>query len=78
MSRFIPALIEDWHKLLFRSWTNRIALFWGGVCGLYAAWPALQYSVPPILFALASVLMCMGIVYARVTKQPGVSTTVDL
>lgn len=68
----MPNLIDNWHKMLYRLWSIRIALFWGAVCGLYAAWPAFQDIVPPIIFAGISMLMCMAIAGARVMKQPGI------
>lgn len=64
-------LIEDWYRMIYRLWSIRIALFWGGVCGVYTAWPAFQDTIPPLLFTFVSMLMCMAIAAARVTKQPG-------
>lgn len=63
-------LIDDLHRA-HKLWSIRTALFWGAVCGLYAAWPAFQGAIPAPVFAGASVLMCMSIAGARVLKQPG-------
>ena len=65
-------LIEGWRIKIKQLWTIRIALVWGAICGLYAAWPAFQGIIDAPIFAGASVLMSMAIVAARVTKQPGV------
>jgi len=64
--------IEDWRFKIKKLWTIRMALFWGAICGLYAAWPAFQDWIAAPYFAAASVVMSMAIVGARVTKQPGV------
>ena len=64
-------LIEDARKAFFKLWSIRIALFWGAVCGLYAAWSAFSESIPAPIFAVLSMIMCMAIAGARVTKQPG-------
>lgn len=65
-------MIQDWKRKFMRLWSIRIALLWGAVCGLYAAWPAFMEIIPAPLFAAISVLMSMAIVGARLTKQPGV------
>jgi hypothetical protein len=67
------ALVPNARRLFWRLWSIRLALFWGAVCGLYAAWPAFMEMVSPPIFAAASVLMSMAIVGARVLKQPGIS-----
>lgn len=65
-------MIQDWKRKFMRLWSIRVALLWGAVCGLYAAWPAFMEVLPPPVFAGISVLMSMAIVGARLTKQPGV------
>lgn len=64
-------LIDDWWNEAKRLWSIRIALLWGAVCGLYAAWPAFQDMLHPILFAAISMIIAMAIVAARLTHQPG-------
>lgn len=68
MSRF--KLLPDWH-LMHRLWSVRIALFWAGMCGLYAAFSVFADLLNPIVFALLSMGMSMAIAVARITKQPG-------
>lgn len=65
-------LIDNWRAILARAWSIRIAIFWGIVSGLAAAWPALDEVVPIRLFVAGSVLISVALVVARVTKQPGV------
>lgn len=67
-----PHLVYDWRTKLFSLWTIRIAVFWGAVSGLAAAWPAFAGTMPLWAFASASVVMCVALVVARLRKQPGV------
>lgn len=55
-----------------RFWSVQLALLWGGMSGLYAAWGAFQDVLPAWLFASSSAAMCAAITVARVVKQPGV------
>ncbi|MDB5597363.1 MAG: hypothetical protein JWM36_4324 [Hyphomicrobiales bacterium] len=64
-------LIPEFRGMFWRLWSIRVALFWGAVCGLYAAWPAFQDVLPAPIFAALSVVMSMAIVGARILKQPG-------
>lgn len=70
---FEKHLIDDWRARIFRLWSVRVALFWGGVSGLFVAWPSLAGAVPLPLFATGSVVLSVALVAARVLKQPGVS-----
>ena len=63
-------LSPDW-KIAHKLWSIRVTLFWGAVCGLYAAWGAFQDMIPAPLFAGLSMVMCMAIMGARVLHQPG-------
>lgn len=65
-------LIDDWHSLVLRYWSVRIALLWAGVSGLLAVWPAFADQVPLWAYATGSIVMTMAIAIARITKQPGV------
>jgi hypothetical protein len=64
-------MIDDWRSALKRLWSIRVALFWGAVSGLYAAWPSFQDVIPAPVFAAVSAIMSAAIVGARLTKQPG-------
>lgn len=64
-------LIEDWHRKFSRLWSIRIAIFWGGVSGLFVVWPELGNLVPLPWFAALSVIMSAALTVARITKQPG-------
>ena len=63
-------LIDDW-RAATRLWSIRVALFWGGVSGLLAAWPELGQVVPMPLYAGGSVILSAALVAARLLKQPG-------
>lgn len=66
--RIVPYIGSYWHKL----WTIRLSLLWGAISGLYAAWDAFSSLIPAPIFAALSMVMCMAIVGARVTHQPGI------
>ncbi len=55
-------LIDDWRRQALRLWSVRIALFWGAVCGLLAAWPAFASAVPLPVFAGLSVLLSAAMI----------------
>ena len=65
-------LVDDWHKQAIHLPETKAALFWGAVTGLAAVWPAFAGVIPLWAFAGLSVLMCMGLGWAKLTKQPGV------
>jgi len=60
----------EW-RVAHKLWSVRLAVFWGAVNGLYAAWPAFIGAVPPLEFALISVGFAVAIALARFTRQPG-------
>lgn len=64
-------LIDDWRALFLQLWSIRLALLLAALSGLYAAWPAFQDVLPPIPFAIVSMVLSMVIVGARITKQKG-------
>jgi hypothetical protein len=56
-----------WHRL----WSVRIAIFWAILGGLWVALPAFQVYIHPVVFAVICVGFSLAILFARVTKQPG-------
>lgn len=64
-------LIDDWRHLALRFWSVRLAVLWGSVSGVAAVWPAFLGIIPLAPFAILSVLMCVALSVARLTKQPG-------
>lgn len=64
-------VIDNWRDILRRAWSIRLAVFWGAVSGVAAAWPALDEVVPTRLFVAGSVVFSVALVVARLTKQPG-------
>jgi membrane protein YdbS with pleckstrin-like domain len=52
-------------------WTVQIAVFWAVVCGFYMALPAFVSYVPPWVFAGLCCFVCLLILFARLTNQPG-------
>lgn len=65
-------LRDDKVVVLKRAWSIRIALFWGAVSGLLAAWPAFAGQIPLWAYATGSVVITSAITIARVTKQEGI------
>lgn len=65
-------LIDDWRFIAPHLFEVQAALFWGGVTGLVAVWPAFATVIPLWAYAGASVLMFAGLAWAKLTKQPGV------
>lgn len=69
--QLLPALRDDWRKILARANSVRVAVAWGVVCGLMVIWPAFQDLMPLGIFALLGVALSVAVVIARVTHQPG-------
>jgi hypothetical protein len=70
-------LIEDWRFKLTRLWTMRVALFWAAFSALVGVYPWLGGIVPQtpwalLIFALINIILCVILVVARMTRQPGV------
>jgi hypothetical protein len=63
--------VAGWRSEIKRLWSIRVALLWGAVSGLYAAWPVFQDMLPAAVFAGFSIVMSAALVGARLTKQPG-------
>ena len=63
--------IDDWRHQAPRLWSIRIALFWGAISGLLAAWPAFASAVPLPVYAGLSIILSAAVAVARLTKQPG-------
>ena len=64
---------EDWRTILAQAWSVRVAAFWGLVSGVVLFWPAMQGVVSLPIFAGVSVVACVAVAVARITKQPGLS-----
>lgn len=63
-------LVEDAHQA-HKMWSVRSAVFWAGFAGFWAAFPAFQNFLPPLLFAGLSVVFSIVFCIARLTNQPG-------
>ena len=63
-------LVPEW-RLAHRLWSVRIAIFWSLVSGLWVAWPAFQYYVTPLPFAISCMIFSLVMLGARLTHQPG-------
>jgi hypothetical protein len=77
MSWFDRHLINDWRWKITRLWTMKLALFWAAFAGLVGVYPWFGGLVPstPVaisLFAGSDIILCMVLVVARMTRQPGV------
>jgi len=66
-------LIDDWRKNALKLWSIQLAMFWGGLSGLFIVWPAFASVVPLWAFAGASIVMAAALGVARLTKQPGIT-----
>ena len=64
-------LLNNWADVLRRSWTIRVAAFWGALGALLAAWPGLAGELPAWAYALGAVLLGGSVAVARLLKQPG-------
>lgn len=65
-------LVDDWHNVILKAWSVRIAALWGAMSGLLVVWPALADKIPTGAYVAGSVVMTALIAIARVTKQDGV------
>lgn len=65
-------LIHNWPELLKKAWSVRLSLLLAAIAGVYSIWPAFQGVLPLWLFALLAAGMSVLIVWARITKQPGI------
>lgn len=64
-------LIPNWrqaHKLR----TVQVAVFWTVVFALWSSLPAFTYLIPVHYFLIANMVFALAVLYARLTKQPGV------
>jgi hypothetical protein len=70
-------LIDDWRWKITRLWTMKLALFWAAFAGLVGIYPWFGGIVPstPVAltcYACGNIILCMVLVVARMTRQPGV------
>ena len=76
MSWLDDKLIEDWRFKITRLWSMRLALFWAAISAIAVCIPGSAASSrrprAMLMFALVNIVLCMVLVVARMTKQPGV------
>jgi len=69
-------LVSNWRAVLLRAWSIRLILLAGVLSGLETILPTVNdwspWAVPPRLFAIASFVVTMTALYARVVAQKDV------
>ena len=64
-------LHPDWKNILEKAWSIRLSILFAAISGLYAAWGAFQWVLPPYAYSGLSILMSILICVARITGQKG-------
>lgn len=65
-------MIENWRNA-WKFHSVWVAVFWTAVSALYMALPAFAGMISPFAFAGLCVFMGLLLLFARLTKQPGVA-----
>lgn len=64
-------LVDEWVGVLKRTWSARVAFFWGGVGGLIVVLGAYLYKDFSWAVGLLLIAASASFAVARVLKQPG-------
>lgn len=62
-------LIEDWDEVLKKAWSIRLILLAGLLSGIEVVLPYFSDAIPRGWFAVATIIVSMLAIYARVTAQ---------
>ena len=60
--------VPDWRNL-HKLWSIQLGVLSAVVSGLWMAWPAFQYVVPPLAFAAGGIAMALAAMVLRLLKQ---------
>jgi hypothetical protein len=62
--------VDDWSEILKRAWSIRVALITGALGGIVSVWSMFADVMPLWAYAALSILFNIGLVVARLMKQP--------
>jgi hypothetical protein len=62
-------IVDNWHAILLRAWSIRIAILWIIVSVCYSTLPAFYGLLSADTFALLSIITSFLFIIARIIKQ---------